>query len=52
MAQPFFDPKNVHAELIVSLFESINCHVKRHDPFFDLKNGHAKWQKRFSERCF
>ena len=38
----FFDLKNVHAELIVSLFESINCQVKRHNPFFDLKNGYAK----------
>ena len=35
---PFFDPKNVHAESIILLF--------------DQKNGHAKWQKRFSERCF
>ena len=37
-----FDPKNVHVELIVHLFGSINCHMKRHEPFFDPKNGYAK----------
>ena len=40
---PFFDLENVHAESIIPLLESRNCHVKRHDPFFDLKNGCAKW---------
>ena len=38
----FFDPKNIHAELIIPLFGSINCQMKRHDPFFDPKNGHAE----------
>ena len=38
----FFDPKNGHSELIVPLFGSINCQVKRHDHFFDQKNVHAK----------
>ena len=39
---PFFDLKNIHAELIIPLLESRKCYVKLHDHFFDLENGYAE----------
>ena len=43
----FFDLKNIHAELIIPLFESRNGYTKWHNHFFDSKNGHAKWHIRY-----
>ena len=42
-----FDPKNVHVELIIYLFELKKGYGKWHDPFLDPKNGYAKWHNLF-----